>query len=172
MSRRPLAIGLGLLLALGLLGLALDMRGRPHVPVRGWMGFGFGRAIDYQACGFHTGQDWFAPAGSPIFAVSDGRVVYVGPLWISGPGVGRGEQAIVIDHGGWTGTYSHNRLATVQAGEMVERGAVIGEVGSEGFSRGPHLHFEHVAAAFSGDWQAPFSGCQDYRDPGSRWAWY
>lgn len=172
MSHRRIWFGIGLLLVLGLVDLAAGMRGRPHVPVRGVMGFGFGRPIDYQSCGFHTGQDWFAPAGSPIFAVADGQVVYVGPLWMSGPGVGRGEQAIVIEHGGWYGTYSHNRLASVEAGETVLRGEVIGEVGSEGFSRGPHLHFERVEAAFSGDWRQPFAGCDGYRDPGSSWGWF
>ena len=57
------------------------------------------------------------------------------------------------------------------------RDVLPGEVG-EIVHRSPHLMLgyfndpEKTAAAFSGDWQAPFSGCQDYRDPGSRWAWY
>ncbi|MBK7782119.1 MAG: M23 family metallopeptidase [Ardenticatenia bacterium] len=151
----------------------LDLsRDRPHIPVYGVMGFAFGEPVDYQTCGFHTGQDWFAAPGASIFAVADGTVVYVGPLWLDGPGEGRGPHAIVIDHGGFLTTYSHNRAALVAVGDQVTRGQHIAELGSEGFSRGPHLHLEKVLPPFTGDWRQPFESCRAYVNPGDVWGWF
>lgn len=141
----------------------------PHVPTYGLMLSPFGIPVNYQTCGFHTGQDWFAPEGTPVFAVEDGLVVHVGPLWLSGGGAGRGEHSIVIEHAEYTSTYSHNRVAFVQPGERVERGDLIAEIGNEGYSRRPHLHLEKVTAPYSGSWRMPFIGCTDYEDPG--WLW-
>jgi len=142
----------------------------PHMPTHGAMLWGFGVPVDYQECGFHTGQDWFAAEGTPVFAIADGVVMYVGPLWSSAPGTGRGDHAVVMEHEGYTTTYSHNRIALVSAGEPVERGQVIAEVGNEGYSRRPHLHLEKVEARFSGDWTRPFDGCDVYVDPGMLWS--
>ena len=165
----------GVLLAI-LVGVAFfvatEMKDRPHAPVRGAMAIGFGRPVDYQDCGFHTGQDWFAPSGTPIYAVEAGTVVHVGPLWIQGEGVGRGDHAIVIEHGFYSTTYSHNRAALVSSGDEVTRGQQIAELGAEGYAGGPHLHFEWIVAPYSGDWQQPFYGCDDYVDPGMGWGWF
>jgi murein DD-endopeptidase MepM/ murein hydrolase activator NlpD len=49
---------------------------------------------------------------------------------------------VIIDHGeGLFSVYHHMRSLSAKAGEVVERGQKIGEVGSTGFSTGPHLHF-------------------------------
>lgn len=161
-----------LLIAL-LLAVELSLsRDRLHVPVRGLMGHAFGVPVSYQTCGFHTGQDWFAPSGSTLYAIADGTVVHVGPMWMQGEGVGRGDRAIIIDHGGWYTSYGHNRSVRVAVGDAVQRGQAIGEVGSEGFAGGPHLHFEMVIAPFTGDWQEPFEGCDAYVDPGDVWGWF
>jgi murein DD-endopeptidase MepM/ murein hydrolase activator NlpD len=142
----------------------------PHVPTRGLMLHAFGVPVNYQACGFHTGQDWFAPEGTPVYAIEAGTVVYVGPLWSRGEGVGRGESAIVLQHGGYYTTYSHNRVALVTPGQAVAKGEVIAEIGDEGYARSPHLHLEKVTAPFTGNWQEPFVGCGAYQDPGDRWS--
>jgi murein DD-endopeptidase MepM/ murein hydrolase activator NlpD len=147
-------------------------RGAPHVPTWGLMGAGFGQRVSYQNCGFHTGQDWFAPPGTPVFAVADGTVAYVGPLWLDGPGQGRGPYAIVLDHGGVYTTYSHNQRALVRAGETVRAGQRIAELGDEGYSGLPHLHLEKVVVPWTGDWQQPFPGCTGYVDPGGDWRWW
>jgi len=130
----------------------------------------FGVPVSYQTCGFHTGQDWFAAEGWPVYAVEDGTVVYVGPLWARGAEVGRGEHAVVVEHGTYRTTYSHNRAALVAAGERVTRGQPIAEVGAEGYSGAAHLHFEKVVAPFTGDWRQPFAGCEGYLDPGLAWS--
>ncbi len=170
--RRRIPLLLPALLVALLLALAWRGRGRPHVPTWGLMFHPFGTPVDYQTCGFHTGQDWFSWPGAPIFAIAAGTVVHVGPLWLDGPGQGRGPQAIVIDHGGYLSTYSHNREALVQPGQQVRRGQRIAELGSEGFSRGPHLHLERVMPPFTGDWRQPFVGCRSYVDPGREWGWF
>lgn len=145
----------------------------PHTPVHGAMLHAFGTTIAYQDCGFHTGQDWFAPAGTRIYAIEDGVVMHVGPLWLRGEGVGRGDEAIVLDHGAYYTTYSHNRASFVKAGDVVVRGEVIAEVGKEGYAGGPHLHFEQIdkaLAPWTGDWRRPFAGCDGYLDPGLAFA--
>jgi murein DD-endopeptidase MepM/ murein hydrolase activator NlpD len=121
---------------------------------------------------FHTGQDWFAPVGTPIYAIEDGSVVYVGPMWLSGEGVGRGDYSIILFHEaeGYYTTYGHNSVALVAAGEQVRRGQQIAEVGAEGYSPSPHLHLEKVVTPFTGNWQQPFVGCEGYVDPGGRWS--
>ncbi|RMG18483.1 MAG: M23 family metallopeptidase [Deltaproteobacteria bacterium] len=141
-------------------------------PVAGsnWVCQAYGRRITYQPCGFHTGVDICAGYGQYVYAAADGQVVWVGPLWLQGPGVGRGDHAIVIRHGpNLYSTYSHNQAAYVQVGDCVTRGQPIGEIGSEGYSSGPHLHFEILEGTpFTGNWRQPFNdACAHYRNPGN-----
>ncbi len=85
---------------------------------------------------FHTGVDIAARGGSPVLAARGGVVLFVG--WRVGSG-----RIIVVGHGdGLETAYSHLSKATVQTGEHVAEGQVIGLVGSTGWSTGPHLFFE------------------------------
>ena len=85
---------------------------------------------------FHTGVDIAARGGSPVLAAREGVVLFVG--WRVGSG-----RIIVVSHGdGLETAYSHLSKATVQIGERVTEGQVIGLVGSTGWSTGPHLFFE------------------------------
>ena len=93
-----------------------------------------------EAPAFHTGIDLAAPSGTLFFAAAAGTVVSVGPDRA-------GETfntLIVIVHEGrnadYASEYYHWRTAFVQPGQHVEAGQAIGEVGSVGFSTGPHLH--------------------------------
>jgi murein DD-endopeptidase MepM/ murein hydrolase activator NlpD len=86
--------------------------------------------------GFHPGLDFGATFGTPIEAAGDGVVVWAGP----DGGYGN---CTIIDHGHSMATlYAHQSMLIVHVGDQVTRGQVIGEVGSTGYSTGPHLHFE------------------------------
>jgi murein DD-endopeptidase MepM/ murein hydrolase activator NlpD len=83
----------------------------------------------------HAGIDIGAGFGTPILAAAAGTVIYAG--WLGGYG-----NLVVIDHGGGLSTaYAHQQRIYVSGGS-VEQGQTIGEVGSTGYSFGPHLHFE------------------------------
>jgi murein DD-endopeptidase MepM/ murein hydrolase activator NlpD len=85
---------------------------------------------------FHSGIDIAAPAGTPVVATATGTVVSAG--WNGGYG-----KAIVIQHNDVQQTlYGHLSEISVQPGQQVTQGSVIGLVGSTGNSTGPHLHFE------------------------------
>jgi len=85
----------------------------------------------------HKGIDIAGPVGTPIFAAADGRVSYAG--WNSG-GYG---YLVEIEHpDGSLTLYAHNNRILVQVGQEVAQGQQISEMGSTGYSTGPHLHFE------------------------------
>jgi murein DD-endopeptidase MepM/ murein hydrolase activator NlpD len=86
--------------------------------------------------GFHPGVDFGANFGTPIEAAGDGTIVWAGP----DGGYGN---CTIIDHGhGMATLYAHQSNILVHVGDQVTRGQVIGQVGSTGYSTGPHLHFE------------------------------
>jgi murein DD-endopeptidase MepM/ murein hydrolase activator NlpD len=84
----------------------------------------------------HAGMDFKARYGTPIVAVSDGRVSSAGRA--GGCGI-----AVRLEHGGGLTTrYCHMSAMAVRPGMSVRRGQVIGYVGSTGLSTGAHLHYE------------------------------
>lgn len=84
----------------------------------------------------HAGLDFKAGYGTPIVAVTDGRVGGAGRMGGCG-------NAVRIDHGGSLQTrYCHMSQIAARTGQYVRRGQVIGYVGSTGLSTGPHLHYE------------------------------
>lgn len=91
---------------------------------------------------FHTGIDITGGGvmGAPVVAANGGTVKVAN--WSYSPGSGYGIY-VIIDHGGSTTTlYGHLSNITVSVGQEVARGETIGNVGSTGWSTGPHLHFE------------------------------
>lgn len=100
---------------------------------RGWFGRGFGSGKG----GYHQAMDIGGETGWNVRAAAAGIVGY------AGDGVsGYGNLVLLVHPGGWITAYAHNQKNLVVAGQKVERGAVLGELGSTGRSRGPHLHFE------------------------------
>lgn len=87
---------------------------------------------------FHGGLDLAAPLGTPIHAATDGVVIAAGPA----SGYGHWIQIQAPD--GTVTMYGHMSASgvNVSKGEKVTAGDIIGLVGSEGFSTGPHVHFE------------------------------
>jgi murein DD-endopeptidase MepM/ murein hydrolase activator NlpD len=87
----------------------------------------------------HTGVDYAAPMGTPVHAVGDGKVAFVGRKGGYG-------NAVEIDHGhGIMTLYGHlSRFAHgIRSGLRVTQGEVIAFVGMTGLATGPHLHYEY-----------------------------
>ncbi len=103
------------------------------------MASGFGYRIDpvYKTRRMHTGMDFTAKIGTPVYATGDG---YIEDLENSGWGYGK---CIVINHGfGYKTRYAHLSAFKVKKGQKIKRGELIGLVGNTGKSTGAHLHYE------------------------------
>jgi len=105
---------------------------------------------------FHAGIDIGGGSGARVSAADSGIVTYAGVA--SGYGT-----LVVISHGTQGGrdvstAYAHMGLLTVREGQAIDRGDKVGEIGNEGNSTGPHLHFE---VRLNGDPVDPL----DYVDP-------
>jgi murein DD-endopeptidase MepM/ murein hydrolase activator NlpD len=85
----------------------------------------------------HRGIDIAGPVGTPIVAAAPGVVVRSG--WNSG---GYGNLVDIRHPDGSLTRYAHNSRLLVETGQQVRGGQQIAEMGSTGFSTGPHLHFE------------------------------
>ncbi len=109
------------------------------MPTTGRIGSAFGPRVHpiFGTVRQHTGVDIGASSGNPIWASKDGRVIFAG--WKGGYG-----NTVVMVHGDGTVTtlYAHMSVIQASVGDMVDQGEVVGQIGSTGFSTGPHLHFE------------------------------
>ncbi len=85
---------------------------------------------------FHSGMDIAAPYGTPVVAAAGGEVILAGYFG------GYGYSVILYHGGGYATWYAHLSSINAAMGQLVERGKMIGRIGSTGFSTGPHLHFE------------------------------
>ena len=107
-------------------------------PVEGTVSSGYGWRIHpiFHTPEFHTGLDIAAPWGAPVEAADNGAVIFTGEMTANG-------MLVILNHGdGVSTTYSHLSSYAVHVGDRVRRGQVIGQVGSTGWSTGPHLFFE------------------------------
>lgn len=88
---------------------------------------------------YHSGVDIAQNTGTTIMASNKGQVVGAG--WYDGYGY-----AVMVYHGAagydYTTLYGHMSSISVSMGQAVSRGQKLGEVGSTGWSTGPHLHFQ------------------------------
>jgi len=105
-------------------------------------GFGSRRIINGKPRSPHSGADFSAPAGTPVVASGRGRVALVVEFFFGG-------RLVALDHGeGLYTLYMHLDRADVAEGALVERGSIIGAVGSTGRATGPHLHWAaHLRSA-------------------------
>jgi murein DD-endopeptidase MepM/ murein hydrolase activator NlpD len=118
---------------------APDAMWRPpfHRPVEGEPSGNFGRRriLNGIAKSPHSGEDYKAGLGSEVKAVARGRVGMARDLYYSG-------KTILLDHGGGlVSQYFHLDRMSVEEGQMVQAGEIIGNVGATGRVTGPHLHF-------------------------------
>lgn len=86
---------------------------------------------------WHSGYDLAAPAGRLVYANCDGRVLAIG----DDPGYGPDAIFIERDQDGLVELYGHLLAHFVQVDQHVMAGEPIGQVGSQGNSTGPHVHF-------------------------------
>ena len=99
---------------------------------------GYGTRIDpiYKTVKFHSGMDFSANVGTPVYATGNGVVRKAGWEGLYG-------NCIQIDHGfGYVTRYAHLSKIDVRVGQKVVRGETIGKVGTTGKSTGAHLHYE------------------------------
>jgi murein DD-endopeptidase MepM/ murein hydrolase activator NlpD len=102
-------------------------------PTRGVLTSGFGWRWGRP----HRGIDIAGPVGTPVVAAAAGEVISSG--WNSG---GYGNLVKLRHPDGSTTLYAHNSRLLVRRGQTVQQGEPIAQMGSTGFSTGPHLHFE------------------------------
>jgi murein DD-endopeptidase MepM/ murein hydrolase activator NlpD len=94
---------------------------------------------------FHSGVDWAAPVGTPIFAAGNGTIEEIGPKG------GYGKYVRIRHADGYETAYGHMTAFArgLDVGSRVRQGQVIGFVGSTGLSTGSHVHFEiHINDRF------------------------
>jgi murein DD-endopeptidase MepM/ murein hydrolase activator NlpD len=97
--------------------------------------FGMRRMMNGEPRSPHTGEDFTAPAGTPVWASNAGRVVLLGDYFFSG-------KSVILNHGqGCYTMYFHLNDTAVKPGDRVRKGDRIGSVGSTGRASGPHLHW-------------------------------
>jgi murein DD-endopeptidase MepM/ murein hydrolase activator NlpD len=115
-----------------------ESKGALSRPVNGPVTSGFG-GRRHPILGYvrmHSGLDFKAGYGQPIFAVTDGVVAYAGRKG------GYGNFVQLNHDGGLASGYGHMSRIAARSGSRVRRGQIIGYVGSTGLSTGPHLHYE------------------------------
>ena len=95
----------------------------------------------------HSGVDYGAPAGTPVFAIADGTVV------AATKGASAGNYLVVEHAAGERTRYMHLKAFSprIRRGSHVKQGDTIGYVGSTGAATGPHLHFEYLRSRWPVD---------------------
>jgi murein DD-endopeptidase MepM/ murein hydrolase activator NlpD len=84
----------------------------------------------------HTGIDYGAPKGTPIFATANGTVIFSG--WQNGYG-----NLVILRHpNGYKTYYGHCNTLIARKGDYIEQGQVLARVGETGIATGPHVHYE------------------------------
>jgi hypothetical protein len=108
--------------------------------------YGIGRSYNSgPVTSFHHGTDFQNDEGAPVVAANSGRVALAEELPIRG-------LSVIIDHGAGVFTgYHHLAGITVEVGEGVTKGDLVGFVGMTGLATGPHLHWELIVVGVEVD---------------------
>ncbi len=97
--------------------------------------YGNARVFNNSLQSYHSGTDFRAVIGTPIYASNDGVVALVKDRYYAG-------QSVIIDHGeGIYSVYYHLSASSLHVGDTVQKGSLIGLSGATGRITGPHLHF-------------------------------
>jgi len=107
--------------------------------------YGNKRVFNGSLKGYHSGTDFRARVGTPIYSTNRGRVVLVKNRYFAG-------NSVIVDHGeGIYTCYYHMSRFKVKKGQMVEKGQLLGLAGATGRVTGPHLHFSTRVAGVQVD---------------------
>jgi len=106
-------------------------------PTRGWISSSYGYREDpiYGTSRFHNGIDIANSTGTAVTAAMEGTIVD------RGYNESAGNYVVMTHVGGYTTLYAHLDRVLVKVGKWVNEGEKIGEMGTTGYSTGPHLHF-------------------------------
>jgi len=99
--------------------------------------YAFGEKSSRYRLGYHTGDDYATPTGTPTVAVRAGKI-----RWSNDNGGDFGRWMALDADNGRTYVYAHLDRRLFEAGATVVAGQVIALTGNTGLSTGPHLHFE------------------------------
>jgi len=104
--------------------------------------FGYRKHPIYKTKKFHNGIDLVAASNTPIYATADGVVKYVQNKNQGG----YGRRIIMLHNFGFETAFGHLKRASVEVGDFIKKGELIGFSGNSGRSTGPHLHYEILHA--------------------------
>lgn len=97
--------------------------------------YGNARVFNNSLQSYHSGTDFRAVVGTPIYASNDGVIALAKDRYYAG-------QSVIIDHGeGIYSVYYHLSSSSLQVGDRIKKGELIGLSGATGRITGPHLHF-------------------------------
>lgn len=92
------------------------------------------------ASGSHSGVDFRASVGTPVFAMAEGFVKDIGDTDTTCKGASFGKWILIEHNNGLASAYGHLSLIKVSPGQKVSRGDLVGYSGNTGHTTGPHLH--------------------------------
>lgn len=101
-------------------------------------GYGYRIHPIFKTHKFHSGIDFTAPQGTPIYSTGNGTVS------TAENGSGYGNHVVVYHGFGYSSLYAHMSRIKARPGQKVKRGELIGYVGSTGTSTAPHVHYEVI----------------------------
>ncbi len=109
----------------------------------------FGKTVDSKrlyAVGTHSGADFRAVVGTPVYAVADGTVEGTGDTDKTCPRASFGKWVFIRHNNGLSTAYGHLSLIKASQGQTVSKGDLIAYSGNSGHTTGPHLHLTVYAS--------------------------
>jgi murein DD-endopeptidase MepM/ murein hydrolase activator NlpD len=122
----------------------------------------FGKTVDSKrlyTSGTHSGVDFRASTGTPVYSMADGTVMGTGNTDLTCYGGSFGKFVFIQYNNGLSSAYGHLSLIKAIVGQTVKRGEVVGYSGATGHVTGPHLHVSLYAPGAAKMGTLPSAGC-------------
>lgn len=148
-----------------------------NIKINQLFGKATGAAARLYASGSHSGVDFFALIGTPVYAMAEGTVDGVGNTDIECPKASFGKYVFIRYKNGLASAYGHLSEYIVSKGQSVHKGELVGYTGNTGHTTGPHLHVSVYADSSvsvktqpnkycrAGTLTQPFAALNGYLDP-------